>query len=152
VLLLAIGVFLILPFLLEARVATGSEGAGKWIFWLQTASGNWTGSQGVVSDWWFAFSAIAAILINNSLAFVLVALIWRWNVERAAAMKLGQAFVTRDEMNKQALFRRLSSDPEMMERINAAFAEGELDWKEHLVEVFGKADAGRVLSMLGENI
>ena len=152
VFLFGICAFVILPSFLEGKVAVGAKGGAQWIFLLQTASGNWTGAQGVVTDWWFAFSAIAAVLINNSLALVLVTLIWRWNIERVTMMKLNQAFVARDEMNKQALFRIVSSSPAMMELINVAFSEGERDWKEHLVEVFGSDDAGRVLSLLGENV
>lgn len=39
-----------------------------------------------------------------------------------------------------------------MERINAVFIEGERDWKEHLVAVFGDEIAGRLLSILGKEV
>ncbi len=152
VFLLFVGTCVILPSLLENNLATGTSDSEKWVFWFQTASGNWTGTRKIVGDWWFAFSAVAAILLNNSLLFVIVALIWRWNVERKTAMKLNQAFVTRDQMNKQALYDELSDDPEMMQRIDIAFRNGEQAWKKHLVATFGPEDAEKVFSMLGQTI
>lgn len=153
VFLFAVCFLILLPTMLEGKLSGAPATQAKWVFVFQTISGNWTGTQGAyIDDWWFAFSAVIAVLLNNSLAIVLITLIWRWNVERARAMKLSQAFVTRDEMNKQALFRRLSNDPDTMKRINEAFSEGQSDWAEHLVEVFGKEDADRLLSSLGENI
>lgn len=57
-------------------------------------------------------------------------------------MRLSQAFVARDQMNKQAVLAKLVAD------VNAAFQEGAWQWQEHLVAVFGEHEARRLLEML----
>ncbi len=67
-------------------------------------------------------------------------------------MQLRQAFATRDQMNKQALFEKLSDDPMTMKVINEAFREGERNWFRHMAAIFGQAEAQRVRESLDNEI
>jgi hypothetical protein len=64
-------------------------------------------------------------------------------------MQLGQAFVTRDQMNKQAIFAKFQiSDPAAREQINQAFKDGEQAWQQNLKDVFGEAKAAKIIELL----
>ena len=64
-------------------------------------------------------------------------------------MILNQAFVTRDQMNKQEMFAQFDiTDPAILEKINAAFTEGEKQWRINLVELFGEDKANKIFEML----
>ena len=62
--------------------------------------------------------------------------------------QLGQAFVTRDQMNKQAIFAKFQiSDPAAREQINQAFKDGEQAWQQNLKDVFGEAKAAKIIEL-----
>ena len=63
-------------------------------------------------------------------------------------MRLGEAFTTRDQMNKQALFDEFGKDRLLQTKINAAFKEGERRWRENLSQVFGERRASKIIEML----
>jgi hypothetical protein len=67
-------------------------------------------------------------------------------------MLLKQAFTARDQMNKQALYKHLASDPATMAKIQAAFEDGERLWQRHLVSVFGESEARRMEQMLSREV
>lgn len=67
-------------------------------------------------------------------------------------MVLAQAFVTRDQMNKQALYDKLGADEKTMETIKQAFHEGERQWEQHLVDVFGEREAQRLKAMMPQEV
>jgi len=67
-------------------------------------------------------------------------------------MRLSQAFVARDQMNKQALFKLLGDDPETMRIIKEAFREGEKRWTEELDLLFGTKEASRLRELLPTEI
>jgi hypothetical protein len=99
-----------------------------------------------IGNWEYAYSAAAAIPLNNSLIAAVVHQQWR------RRMQLRQAFATRDQMNKQALFEKLSDDPMTMKVINEAFREGERNWFRHMAAIFGQAEAQRVRESLDNEI
>ena len=51
----------------------------------------------------FAVSAIAAVLLNNGLVWVVMFAVWRWVISWRRNMRLSQVLVSRDQINKQAL-------------------------------------------------
>lgn len=62
----------LVPWLIQDRLwADGTQRSKEWAFWLQTITGNWSPDHPPVSRWWFAFSAMAAFLLNNGAVFVL---------------------------------------------------------------------------------
>ena len=67
-------------------------------------------------------------------------------------MVLAQAFISRDQMNKQALYDRLGADPQTMNTIKEAFKVGERQWEEQLKLLFGEHEANRLKAMLPKEI
>ena len=68
-------------------------------------------------------------------------------------MQISQAFVTRDQMNKQALLAKLGTqDQNLVDTINKAFKEGEQNWKTNLIELFGERQAARLMEILNSQV
>ena len=67
-------------------------------------------------------------------------------------MKLMQAFETKDQMIKQALYDVFSDDEKTMERIDQAFRDGNQNWIRHLRNIFGARDSDRLFSLFGRDI
>lgn len=131
-------------------------------FWLQTIAGNWspdsfapfihsnpneareTGkSESGLSEgdrYWFSFSAVVAILLNNGTILVIFGLIWRLIITWRNVMKMNlrQAFVSRDQMIKQALADNFAGDKDVKDKIEKAFRTGQADWIPHARAMFGK--------------
>ena len=158
--LMLVLVLVLLPWLLEDQLWRGassssrSSGDKQWLFWFEVASGNWSPASPPVSHWAFAFSAVVAVLLNNALLVALIGLVWRAIVVwRRVRMQVGQAFVTRDQMNKQALFKRFDvADPKVLQQVNEAFVEGEQAWRQNLYQVFGEAKANYIIDLLTKEI
>jgi len=94
-----------------------------------------------------------AILVNNALIFILPAFVYRLMKDWRDRMLLKQALFARDAMNKAALLKVLGiQDAEMMEKVEAAFREGEGNWFSYMVSVFGKNDAEQVRGMLDRSV
>jgi hypothetical protein len=156
--------FLLLPCVLRDKLAPGPTQSLAWTYWMQLAAGNWSPvttlpgdpSTPHLSRWTFAFSAILAVFLNNSLIFAVIALVWRQFTTRRTAMKLIQAFVERDEINKTAVINAFKVngevDKEIMDKIDLAFIHGASMWKQQVTEVFGEEEAGRLMDLLGRTI
>jgi hypothetical protein len=145
--------FWVLPaFLREALWAPTNPSAKSRLFWIQTVSGNWSPDNPPVGPRSFAASAVAAILLNNGLVWIVLLAIWRTILTWRRNMRLSQAFVARDQMNKQALFKLLGDDPETMRIIKEAFREGEKRWTEELDLLFGTKEASRLRELLPTEI
>ncbi len=71
-------------------------------------------------------------------------------------MKLIQAFVERDELNKTAVINAFKVngevDKEIMDKIDLAFIRGASMWKQQVTEVFGEEEASRLMDLLGRTI
>ena len=67
-------------------------------------------------------------------------------------MRLSQAFVARDQMNKQALFDRFGADQKTVDLIKAAFLDGEKRWEEELDVLYGAREATRLKEMLPREV
>jgi hypothetical protein len=140
-------VLVIAPVLLEARL--WPTATSKWLFWFQLFSGNWSTADPPVSHLVFAYSAFAAVLLNYSPLIVIPLYIHSLFLDWNTRMILNQAFVTRDQMNKQEMFAQFDiTDPAILEKINAAFTEGEKQWRINLVELFGEDKANKIFEML----
>jgi len=157
-------VFLLLPCLLTDQLAPGPRQSREWLYWMQVVAGNWSPATSLPGDpstphpsrWTFAFSAILAVFLNNSLIFAVLALLWRQFTTRRATMKLIQAFVERDEINKTEVIREFKVDGEVdkatLDKIDLAFRRGASRWKEQVAEIFGNEEADRLMDMLGRTI
>lgn len=144
-----------LPWMIEDQIwPDDSQRAKEWTFWLQTVSGNWSPDHPPVSRWAYAFSAIVAVLLNNATLLAVISLIWRLAHLWRRDMRVNQAFTARDQMNKQALYKKFADlsggidDREMRKRVDESFEEGKARWREHLVVVFGHEEAGRLFALL----
>jgi hypothetical protein len=88
--------------------------------------------------------------------FAVLALLWRQFTTRRATMKLIQAFVERDEINKTEVIREFKVDGEVdkatLDKIDLAFRRGASRWKEQVAEIFGNEEADRLMDMLGRTI
>jgi hypothetical protein len=88
--------------------------------------------------------------------FAVLALLWRQFTTRRATMKLIQAFVERDEINKTKVIRGFKVDGEVdkatLDKIDLAFRRGASRWKEQVAEIFGNEEADRLMDMLGRTI
>jgi len=157
-------VFLLLPCMLSDQLAPGPRQSREWLYWMQVVSGNWSPVTSLPGDpsiphlsrWTFAFSAILAVFLNNSLIFAVLALLWRQFTTRRATMKLIQAFVQRDQINKHEVIRAFKVngelDIETLEKIDRAFEIGASKWQENTKVVFGEEEAARLMDMLGKTI
>lgn len=71
-------------------------------------------------------------------------------------MKLIQAFVQRDQINKHEVIRAFKVngelDIETLEKIDRAFEIGASKWQENTKVVFGEEEAARLMDMLGKTI
>lgn len=155
---------LLLPCMLSDALAPGPRQSRDWLYWMQVVSGNWSPVTSLPGDpatphlsrWTFAFSAVLAVLLNNSLIFAVLGLLWRQFTTRRREMKLIQAFVHRDELNKHEVIRAFKVngelDIETLEKIDLAFRIGASKWQEKARIVFGEEEAGRLIDMLGETI
>ena len=149
---------LCVPGLIEDHLAEGAPERAPWVYWLLVASGNWNGASapGVppsTARWWTALAAVLAVLVNNALFVVFASLAWRLVFSWRTRVQISQAFVTRDQMNKQALFSKLGTDdPDLVEKINSAFREGERNWHDNLVALFGERQTARLMEILQQQI
>lgn len=149
----------LLPWVIVGFVTNPEQPAGDakqwdiWLFWIQTAAGNWSPpDHRIVSPWWLAFSAIVAVLLNNGLVWVLLLFVWRSIVNWRRNMRLSQAVAVRDQLNKQALFDAFGDDPATVSKIQRAFAVGEEMWGAELQALFGEREAGRLREALPKEI
>lgn len=119
-------------------------------FIIQTIAGNWSPpDHTILEPWWFAFFAILAVVLNYGPLTIAIGYLWTiWR----RRMVLAQAFVTRDQMNKQALYDKLGADEKTMQTIREAFSDGEKQWEEHLIAVFGEHDAKKLRALLSKEI
>jgi hypothetical protein len=133
-----------------------TQAGSKWeqrLFWIQTLAGNWSPPDHIIlSPWWFALSAILAIILNNGLVWVALLFVWRFIVNWRRTMRLSQAFAVRDQMNKQELFRLFGDDPETMDKIKRAFQVGEKRWESELTVIFGEPEAKRLREIMPQEV
>jgi hypothetical protein len=127
--------------------------SGEWLFWLQTAAGNWDpGRAPAHHPWLLSFSAVVAVLLNNSLAVIVLIFVWRTVRNWRIRMRLSQAFTARDQMHKQAMYEIFGDDPDTIERVKRAFKCGDKKWENELVHLFGKTDAARLKDLMPKEI
>ena len=67
-------------------------------------------------------------------------------------MNLIQAFVTKDQMIKQALYDTFSDDEATIERIDQAFESGNRNWARHLRNIFGLGEVEAFFSLFRKDI
>lgn len=68
-------------------------------------------------------------------------------------MRLRAVLATRDMMSKKALFTLFADNDEVaFEKINRAFMEGERNWNQHLIDVFGRKEATQIADLLDKNV
>ena len=138
--------------LLRTELSPKNAASSDWLHWLIILSGNWSPGNTSEKGTSFALSATIAVLLNNALWVVLAGEVWRRVLTRRFRMKLGEAFTTRDQMNKQALFDALPNDRDLQIKINEAFKEGEKRWRENLFQVFGQRRARKLMDVLYSDI
>jgi sulfur relay (sulfurtransferase) DsrC/TusE family protein len=143
-------VFGLLPWVIIDRISNPAE-AGQtgsrwelWQFWFQTFAGNWSPPpHPIMSPWWFAVSAVLAVVLNTGMWAALFAA-WRLVANGRRTMRLSQAFAVRDQMNRQELYRLFGRDPATRSKIREAFVKGQQNWEREMIEMFGPKEA-RVL-------
>jgi hypothetical protein len=67
-------------------------------------------------------------------------------------MKWNQAFETKDQMIKQALYDIFRDDEETMSRIDQAFQDGKQNWIRHMRNIFGTEDSEKLVAALGRDV
>jgi hypothetical protein len=122
-------VILDVPLMIEDKIWEGPHANG-WIFWLQTASGNWapTPRPDFIAKRWFAVSASLAFFLNNSLYLAIIALIWQNARDRRKRMTLREALDAFEIAARAQLISRFA-DPavdirDAVSKIDEGLAEG----------------------------
>lgn len=108
-------------------------------FWLQTLAGNWPGKNEVgIRGYWFAVSAVLAVLLNNGVIFIVLLFVWNWGRSwRRDAMLMSRVVAVRDQAMKQELITAFGDDENTIDKINHAMSHARDKWRDEVREMFG---------------
>lgn len=128
----------------------------KWIFWVQTVSGNWSGAKAGHSQFAFSISSWLALLLNQAsilgIVWLLLALFEKRRKERI--MRLSSIYRSRDIAIINSIVSHLPAERQKSARedLERQFDEGHDIWKtKHLSAIFPEdAEQMRKLLEVGE--